>query len=688
MEFIRKNLKYIIILVSIFFIFQVSFYYYNVYHNYSFEREDLILRYFLIVAVYSLLFYHVYRLRKAKHVVSILIEILTLALTASIFIAIPAVYAKTAGIISAEVGYLYIAEVNILFALFLSITVYMTKYISYALSKTIFLISINTVFIVNSVAIGVLYVTGFEIGPTVFLHFSWEAIKVGAGDYLIIFFIMIVLLIPVNKFFLKIMKSHKYSLVNYTVVCLAVLAILLNSVILNFNLYKTKAISPAYKILDTAVKYSSSDAIDMLVKYRGLNVDDQEKEVLSKLGIKLDALIKPVNIVKPIERKNLIMIYLESFQLNFTKHGDELYSGLTPNINSLSSDYVVYHNFINSVTPTINAMISSQCGVDVILNTKKIIGKKVNSLIRDDINLRKSNRALLNDDIASDLLEDKLECLSDVLHDSGYYQVMMKGGSISFSGKGKFFKAHGYDQTLGVKELNADNKYKELNTWGLQDPMLIDEALNMLETLKNKQPFNLTFLTVNSHLPGYEYSKCPVYKEGNAILNGIHCTDYALGMFLKKLKKMDIYKNTVVVIAGDHVMFNAKYARNILSDVPLSWYGRTYLAIHSPDAGLNQSNEIFGVTSDLAPTMLELLGFKNMNFISGKSLISERKKYQRITANSFDIINGRMIPEMVEFFSNNCSIEDAAQERIYDSEQYTDCQRARIYHLQQKAIYQ
>lgn len=675
MGFVKKKIRHIVALISIFFILQASLLYYNKYHEYSTpDFSDLLLRYLMVIAVYGLLFYQVYRFRKAGHVIAIVLEILTLAAAASAFVVIPVVYARTIGIITEEVGYLYIAEVNMLFVLFLSITLYVTRYLSLGLSKTVFLISINAVFIINCAAVAILYSTGFEIGPTVFLHFSWEAVRVGLGEYLVIFLLMVAILVPINMVFLRLIKNHKDSVVNYTVVSLAILTVLANSVILNFDLYKTKTILPVYSIFDTALRYSDSRVVNLREEYKTLSLDDREKIIINELGINLQVTQNPSAIIVPSEKKNLITIYLESFQLNFTKHGGNLFPGLTPNINTLSSDYAVYSNFINSVTPTINAMISSQCGVDILLSTKGFAAD--------------NNQVLKYDAAAKDLLEDYIVCMPDILHDAGYYQVMMKGADINFSGKGKFFRAHHYDQTLGRNELNTNNKYKDLNPWGLQDSMLFDEALDMLETLKNKQPFNLTFLTVNSHTPGFEYSGCPKYSTDNTMLNGIHCTDHALGQFLKKLKTLDIYKNTVLVIAGDHVMFNSQSTKENFKDMPLSWYGRTYLALRTPDAPFVHQQSIFGTTPDLAPTILDLLGFKNVSFIAGKSLVGDRASYQRITKSGFDIINGKMTPENVESILNPCPVTEASKEKIYDTKQYNECQRAKIHYLQQKTVYQ
>lgn len=682
MSFVKKNLRPIVIVLSILFILISSPLYYSRILEYSIPgSEQLLLRTFFVIFIYSILFYQVYKSRKTKHAISLILEILGLALVTSAFIAIPVLYAKTAGIITEEVSYAYILQVNLLFALLLSITIHITKYISLALSKILFFLSINLVFIFNSITIAILYSTGFKIGPTVLLHFSWDAAKVGVSEHHILLLLLFSTLVPINMAFSKLLKNHKDSIINYTVISLAAIAILFNAVILNFETYKTKSILPLYSLLDTAIRYSNSNMLSIRKQYNAFHSDEKEIATLNKIGIDLEHKLNERDITQPVKKLNLITIYLESFQLNFTRYGKELHPNLTPNLNALPSDYAIYTNFINSVTPTINAMISSQCGENIILSEEKLISE--DKFKSEEKFRRENNQAIENDAVANNLLKNKLHCLSDVLKNAGYYQVMMKGANIKFSGTADFFNSHGYNQTLGLKELNANKKYTDLNVWGLQDPMLIDEALSMLNTLEKKQPFNLTFLTLNSHAPGLEYSGCPTYMTGSSMLNGVHCTDYAIGNFLKQLEKMDLYKNTVILILGDHVLFNSAPNQAFTK----SWYGRTYLAIRTPDESIKHVPDIFGITPDIAPTILQLLGFKNATFISGKSLLNERKNHQRITTTGFDIINNKMIPENVTDFLNDCTIQNAGNEKIHDTALYNDCQRAKIHYLQQKSIF-
>lgn len=638
----------------------------------------MLARSLLVVAVYTLLFLQVHKHRKTGSVISIIVEIVSIAAAVTLLVAIPALFARSVGIITEKISYLYIIEVNIILGVLLSAVIYFTRYISSGFSKVIFLLSFNTIFFINCLSIAVLYFTGFEIGPTVLMHFSWDAVKVGLLDSLAAFIVIVIVVVLANYYLLKIVRNHKDTVVNYSVVSLVAISIVLNLVVLNFDLYKTKAVAPLISMTEMVLMSNRSDIENRIREYDALEVDVDERRQLEKLGIDLDALSVEPRISLPEKPRNIITIYLESYQLNFTRYRDELFPGLTPNINALSDDYVIFTNFINSVTPTINAMISSQCGMDMRLSEQS--AAESNEMLEKDRNLT----VLLGDN-------NRLVCLSDYLHKAGYYQVFMKGASIGFSGKGPFLRKHNYDEAQGKAELDADGRYKEFNSWGLNDPDLFDEALKQLKKLEARQPFNLTMLTVNSHIPGYEFSGCPVYKQGSSILNGIHCTDFALGDFLRKLEKTELYKNTVILIVGDHVMFNALQVSSLFEEkIPLSWYGRTFMAIRSPDETQKQSLDkmktAFGITPDLAPTILDLLDLDGYRFVAGRSMLGERANYQRIVTSNFEIDENGMQPEKVDNYENPCSIKDAARVRIDHSESYNECQRAKIYHLQQKQL--
>jgi phosphoglycerol transferase len=382
---------------------------------------------------------------------------------------------------------------------------------------------------------------------------------------------------------------------------------------------------------------------------------------------------------KPDKQPNIIIIYLESFQLEFTKYGKWQKKPLTPQINNYLDNFTVYTNFFNSVTPTINALITMHCGVDVFLAGVGLDHREVT----------KPNTVLKNDKGIMDVYGKQLECYSDVMRKNGYQQVFMKGARIDYSSTKDLLLAHGYDMALGLNELNSSNKYGDnLNEWGLQDIDLIDSAIEKLEEIKKTEPYSLTLLTVNSHLPGLYDKRCPKYS-GNELYNGIHCTDYAVGKFLAYLDKNDYFKNTIIILAGDHTLFNSVSVQGSVGrDFTPNWYDRTFLAIHSPFRETAKEDAVYGITEDIAPTILELLNIDGHQFISGKSLLSERKKYQHIVASQYEIKDGKKTPDYHANAWEQCDYSDLLRTDISGhGTEFTLCQRVKMYFARQKYIH-
>ena len=83
-----------------------------------------------------------------------------------------------------------------------------------------------------------------------------------------------------------------------------------------------------------------------------------------------------------------------------------------------------------------------------------------------------------------------------------------------------------------------------------------DEALARIQELHARDtPFNVTLLTLGTHIPGFQYEGCPVYpgRPNEPFLNGIHCTDYLAGQFVDQLEAKGLLGDTVLYIQGDPV---------------------------------------------------------------------------------------------------------------------------------------
>ena len=659
-------------LISMLLIYQISLSYWT---SSSFEQ---ILRFLLITVFYSLVLIIIYRLGRIKHTLDTIKEVIILSLLILAYTSIPILYAKFEAIISPQIDYYQIIAANFVSSVCIVSIFYLTRIIGHNIAKIVLLLVTSGIFIINCLYVSILYTTGFEFGPAVIFHASSETFELAIKEYTLVLIIFISILIPFAFLFYKLTISKIQFKRNLFLASLSLMALSSNAIIINLDHNTTKKLVPTYSLYKTLSEYGDSVFFKKMNWYSSLTFTEKEKNILYTLGIAKN--LNSPQITPPKNKKNVIILYLESFQYDFTKQGGWTGKPLTPYIDGLTEKFTIFDHFYNSVTPTINAMISTQCGIDILLSEELMFDKAIDT----------SGFILSTDKGIVDFYKHKLKCFPDILKEHGYVQIFMKGADIGFSGKKVFFSEHGYDKMLGRDELNEHEKHSStLNSWGLSDIDLFNEALKKLDELEKKQPFNLSILTINSHSPGFEDYRCPVYKTGNTLLNGIHCTDYAVGMFLESIFKRKLIENTYIILAGDHTLFNSPINKKLISDkVTMTWYGKTYLAIYSPDKKLPTEIHTSGYSPDFAPTVLELLGFQGARFITGKSLFSDRRHYQHLISPNYEIKNGRMEPETLLHRWNSCT-ENSIKSTIinYSSEYFSECQRARIFAAQQKLLY-
>jgi phosphoglycerol transferase MdoB-like AlkP superfamily enzyme len=357
--------------------------------------------------------------------------------------------------------------------------------------------------------------------------------------------------------------------------------------------------------------------------FERVSLSAAERNYLRTIGIGLGRLSLPaIHPHKPDQPLNLITIYLEGFQANFTEAGHSPYRGLTPNLDRFASRALVMSSFYNAVTPTINALISSQCG---------ILAQVENDALETD---RGYTRNLI--------------CLPDVLHEAGYHQEFLGGADSGFAGKRLFLKAHHYDDVWGWERWGENEVYSQegrRNAWGLHDTDLIREAIVKLPSLAAHPPFHLSLLTVNTHQPGYQAVDCPEYQHDQIMLNAIHCTDHAIGMLMAALEAGGYLKNTAIIVMGDHTMFPTPESAEALGPMASDWFGKVFMAISWPAGPRPGRIESPAYTPDFAPMALDVLGFRPLpRFAFGRSPISAPDPRRTLVAAHFQILNGVMIP--------------------------------------------
>jgi hypothetical protein len=295
--------------------------------------------------------------------------------------------------------------------------------------------------------------------------------------------------------------------------------------------------------------------------------------------------------------KNVVWIYMESLERIYWD--PEVFPGLTPNLDRLRKQGLDFSGFetFAGANYTMAGLFASQCGVPLF--TSAFAGLDT----------------VAGNTTDASTFHPKIACFGDVLHKAGYSQVYMGGAPIVFSNKGLFFRLHGYDEALGLQELEAEagGRLPE-SGWGVYDNVLFKLALARYQKLAAaRKPFNLTLLTLDTHPPdGRPSPGCPRYAaSSNRMLQAVHCTDYLLGNFIDALSKQPDWKNTVVVIMSDHLMMR----NDAESLFPKNYHRQPALLIVNAGEGVRRARMYH---MDISPTVLDAMGVRtNATFIAG-----------------------------------------------------------------------
>jgi len=295
--------------------------------------------------------------------------------------------------------------------------------------------------------------------------------------------------------------------------------------------------------------------------------------------------------------RNVVWIYMESLERAYTDPG--IFPGLTPNLDRLRANALDFSGFeqFHNTGYTMAGIFASQCGVPFFSSPFAGLDP-VNGNNADETNFQR-----------------KLACFGDVLHRAGYTQIFLGGAPIGFSNKGLFFHIHGYDEALGQQQLE-EQYHNELahSGWGLYDSDLFRIAVVRYRALANSgRPFNLTLLTLDTHPPHARPSPgCPHYQpDDNAVLQGVHCTDYLVGKFIDDISRDPAWKNTVVVVMSDHLRMVTE------GEIPSAYRRHPLLFVLNAGATGTRAARIYHM--DIAPSILHLLGVStNARFIAGE----------------------------------------------------------------------
>lgn len=156
---------------------------------------------------------------------------------------------------------------------------------------------------------------------------------------------------------------------------------------------------------------------------------------------------------------------------------------------------------------------------------------------------------------------DNVLCISDVLDSAGYKSVAILGYDGRFVGSYNFFDTHKmeiFDQK-NVEEFvlanNLKSEFGVFGSWGFKDNLVFEYAKDFLRNYDFATPLALFIPTNDMHIPDGFVDKDICKDLGDGMIEAIKCGDKIISDFVEWMKTQDFYKNTTIVIVGDHLNF-------------------------------------------------------------------------------------------------------------------------------------
>lgn len=374
------------------------------------------------------------------------------------------------------------------------------------------------------------------------------------------------------------------------------------------NLYTLNILILVFSIL--VLFYKSVEFADKTAK-----ISEYLKQVKSQTKIFDQKYVKPNSNLIHGNGKNLIYIYMESME---TTYASKSVGGLQEEIN-----YIPY--LTELAKENINFSPNENLGG---FHTSTGAGWTMAALFATSTGVPFKFPVNGNDMNFRKKFASGITAIGDILADKGYTQEFLCGSDGNFAGRKQFYEQHGnykiFDLFTAREKGYIAPDYHVW--WGFEDEILYKIAKNeILELSKKEIPFNFTMLTVDTHhVGGYRCRLCEdKYPENLA--NVISCADKQLYEFIKWCREQDFYKNTVIVIVGDHPRMDS-----ILVD-GVSYYDRNVYNcfINSAKQPLISCKHREVSTVDLFPTVISALGFEiDGNRLGlGTDLFSETKTF-------------------------------------------------------------
>ena len=318
--------------------------------------------------------------------------------------------------------------------------------------------------------------------------------------------------------------------------------------------------------------------------------------------------------------RNVIYIHLESFQqflIDYKLKVDDKEYEVTPFLNSLyhSKETFAFSNVFNQVKA------GKTSDAETMIETG-LFGLNQGSFM---VNYGGTNTQ---------------QAAPFILSKNGYNSsAVFHGNAGSFWNRNTAYKQWGYNYFFDASYFTRQNSSNSFQ-YGLNDKYMLKDSIKYLERLQ--QPFYTKFITVSNHYP-YTTSLSgddlgfPLAKTQDETINGYFATanylDSSIKAFFDYLKESGLYKNSIIVLYGDH--YGISNSRNpalapLLGKNSETWSSydnamlqRVPYMVVIPGMDKGGIINTYGGEIDMLPTLEHLLGIESNKFLQvGQDMLS------------------------------------------------------------------
>ncbi len=285
-------------------------------------------------------------------------------------------------------------------------------------------------------------------------------------------------------------------------------------------------------------------------------------------------------------RLNVVLIVVESLSAKFLgAFGSD--EGLTPNLDRLAQQGLLFTNLRATGTRTVRGLEA------IALSVPPTPGY---SIVK-----RRQNANLFS--------------LGTVFRERGYQLRFFYGGYSYFDNMGPFFAGNGFD-VVDRTDLSGDEA-EFANAWGVSDEFVFRRVLRQARRSHAVgERFVSLVLTTSNHRPfTYPGGRIDI-PSGDGRAGAVKYTDWAIGAFIDAARREDFFGDTVFVVVADHCASSAGEL-----DIPVDQYHIPML-VFAPGHLAPGRVDRLASQMDLAPTLLELLGFSYRSRFFGRDILA------------------------------------------------------------------